>query len=51
MAWSLRYNRGMKPDYDQLILQTIRTTWRYKPYEINGTAVPVRTAVTFIYTP
>jgi hypothetical protein len=35
--------------YDQKILRTIRGEWRYKPFEVNGKAVPVCTAVTFIY--
>jgi hypothetical protein len=35
--------------YDQKILSTIRGSWRYKPYNVNGKAVPVCTAVTFIY--
>jgi len=37
------------PAYDQKILQTIRSDWRFKPFEVNGKAVPVCTAVTFIY--
>jgi protein TonB len=35
--------------YDAKILSTIRTQWRYRPYVVNGKAVPVCTAVTFIY--
>lgn len=35
--------------YDSKLQNTIRGTWRYKPYEVNGRAVPVCTAVTFIY--
>ncbi|HSN30670.1 MAG TPA: hypothetical protein VLT45_30495 [Kofleriaceae bacterium] len=35
--------------YDQKILSTIRGSWRYRPYNVNGKAVPVCTAVTFIY--
>lgn len=35
--------------YDNKILSTIRGTWRYKPYNVNGKPVPVCTAVTFIY--
>jgi hypothetical protein len=35
--------------YDKKILNTIRGEWRYKPFEVNGKAVPVCTAVTFIY--
>jgi protein TonB len=37
------------PAYDQKILSTIKGSWRYKPYNVNGKAVPVCTAVTFIY--
>jgi protein TonB len=37
------------PAYDSAILSTIRSTWRYKPYNVNGRAVPVCTAVTFVY--
>ena len=37
------------PAYDNKILSTIRGTWRYKPYNVNGKPVPVCTAVTFIY--
>ncbi len=37
------------PDYDQKILTEMRTNWRYRPYLVNGKAVPVCTAVTFIY--
>jgi protein TonB len=37
------------PSYDNRILSTIRGSWRYKPYNVNGKAVPVCTAVTFIY--
>jgi hypothetical protein len=37
------------PAYDAKIQQEMSTNWRYKPYEINGKAVPVCTAVTFIY--
>ena len=37
------------PSYDARILSTIRGSWRYKPYNVNGKAVPVCTAVTFIY--
>jgi protein TonB len=38
------------PSYDQKILTKMRSEWRYKPYMVNGKAVPVCTAVTFIYT-
>ena len=34
--------------YDQKIQSEMRA-WRYKPYMVNGKAVPVCTAVTFIY--
>jgi periplasmic protein TonB len=36
------------PDYDGKI-QTEMRSWRYRPYLVNGKAVPVCTAVTFIY--
>jgi protein TonB len=35
--------------YNAKILSTIRTQWKYRPYVVNGKAVPVCTAVTFIY--
>jgi len=38
------------PAYDNKILNKMRSEWRYKPYLVNGKAVPVCTAVTFIYT-
>lgn len=38
------------PAYDNKILGKMRNEWRYKPYLVNGKAVPVCTAVTFIYT-
>jgi|GEM_PF-1720013 len=34
--------------YDAKIMTTVRT-WRYQPYRVNGTAVPVCTSITFIY--
>jgi protein TonB len=37
------------PAYDQKIMTTIRTTWAYRPYVVNGQPQPVCTAVTFIY--
>jgi hypothetical protein len=37
------------PAYDQRIMHTIRTQWRYRPYQLNGAAVPVCTVVTFLY--
>jgi protein TonB len=36
------------PAYDQKIKSTMRT-WKYKPFRVNGKAVPVCTSVTFIY--
>jgi hypothetical protein len=36
--------------YDQKI-QTKMHQWQYRPYMVNGRAVPVCTAVTFIYKP
>ncbi|HEY1547704.1 MAG TPA: hypothetical protein VGG28_07790 [Kofleriaceae bacterium] len=35
--------------YDSKIQGTIRSSWRYRPFNVNGKAVPVCTAVTFIY--
>ncbi len=35
--------------YDQKIQGKMRGEWRYRPYAVNGKAVPVCTAVTFIY--
>jgi len=37
------------PAYDSKITTKMRGEWRYKPYMVNGKAVPVCTAVTFIY--
>jgi protein TonB len=37
------------PAYDSKISNTIHGEWRYRPYNVNGKAVPVCTAVTFIY--
>jgi protein TonB len=37
------------PAYDTKIQGKMRNEWRYKPYMVNGKAVPVCTAVTFIY--
>ena len=37
------------PAYDNKILNKMRSEWRYKPYMVNGKAVPVCTAVTFVY--
>lgn len=36
--------------YDTKIVNTIKSGWRYKPYEVNGTPSAVCTRVTFIYT-
>ncbi len=35
--------------YDSRISGKMRGEWKYKPYAVNGRAVPVCTAVTFIY--
>ncbi len=37
------------PAYDSKIQGKMRGEWRYRPYLVNGKAVPVCTAVTFIY--
>ncbi len=37
------------PAYDQKIASELKS-WKYKPYVVNGQAVPVCTAVTFVYT-
>ncbi|HEY4240168.1 MAG TPA: energy transducer TonB [Kofleriaceae bacterium] len=37
------------PAYDGKIINTIRSTWKYSPFMVNGKATPVCTAVTFIY--
>ena len=37
------------PAYDETIMNRIRGEWRYRPFQVNGKAVPVCTAVTFIY--
>jgi hypothetical protein len=37
------------PAYDDKLTRTIRDTWKYLPYLVNGTPTPVCTAVTFIY--
>jgi protein TonB len=37
------------PTYDAKIISTIRSAWRYRPFMVNGKAVPVCSAVTFIY--
>lgn len=38
------------PAYDQKLQREMRA-WAYRPYLVNGKAVPVCTAVTFIYSP
>jgi hypothetical protein len=35
--------------YDAAIENEMRSNWRYRPYLVNGRAVPVCTAITFIY--
>jgi protein TonB len=37
------------PAYDSKIQRKMSTEWKYRPYAVNGRAVPVCTAVTFIY--
>lgn len=37
------------PAYDAKIMKTIREGWRYRPFTVKGKAVPVCTAVTFVY--
>ena len=37
------------PSYDQKIMTTIRTQWRYRPFLVDGKPARVCTAVTFIY--
>jgi TonB family protein len=37
------------PAYDQHLRTTIVGTWRYRPYLVNGTAMPVCAAVTLTY--
>jgi protein TonB len=37
------------PAYDNLIQSKMRGEWKYNPFLVNGRAVPVCTAVTFIY--
>ena len=49
-AVSLLKSSGF-PSYDAKLMVTIRATWRYRPYFVNGQAHPVCTAVTFIYAP
>jgi periplasmic protein TonB len=37
------------PAYDQKLTREMRSTWKYRPFMVNGKAAPVCTAVTFIY--
>jgi outer membrane biosynthesis protein TonB len=37
------------PDYDKTLESTILTTWRYRPFLVNGAAVGVCSVVTFVY--
>jgi hypothetical protein len=37
------------PAYDDKIRSTIRATWRYRPYLVDGRAAPVCTALRFVY--
>ncbi len=37
------------PAYDNKIQGKMRSEWKYRPFAVNGKAVPVCTAVTFIY--
>jgi hypothetical protein len=37
------------PAYDGRLQLEIMTRWRYRPFKVNGRAVPVCTAITFIY--
>jgi serine/threonine-protein kinase len=37
------------PAYDDKIRSTIRATWRYRPYLVDGRATPVCTALRFVY--
>jgi hypothetical protein len=36
-------------DYDTKIQNTIRTSWRYRPFMVNGKAAQVCTTVQFVY--
>ncbi len=36
-------------DFDRKIFNTIRATWKYRPFTRNGVGMPVCTTVTFIY--
>ena len=38
------------PKYDSKLSRTMRK-WRYRPFKVNGRAVPVCTSVTFVYKP
>jgi hypothetical protein len=35
--------------YDEKIRTTIRATWRYRPFLVNGSPTPVCTALRFVY--
>ncbi|HEY4058074.1 MAG TPA: hypothetical protein VGM39_15775 [Kofleriaceae bacterium] len=37
------------PAYDEKIISTMKSTWTYNGYVVDGKAVPVCTAVTFVY--
>jgi len=37
------------PDYDRLLEKTIRTTWTYRPFQVNGHPTAICSVVTFIY--
>jgi hypothetical protein len=37
------------PAYDDGIRATIRNSWRFRPYVVNGTPTPVCTALRFVY--
>lgn len=48
VATAKMIKRSGYPDYDRKLQAGIRA-WRYKPFKVNGRAVPVCTSVTFIY--
>lgn len=37
------------PEYDNLIVEQIATSWRFRPYEVNGRVTRVCTAATFLF--
>jgi hypothetical protein len=37
------------PAYDSKLQREMKSTWKYRPFMVNGKAAPVCTAVTFIY--